>query len=105
MSVEHATVQVDGSVLPDPICIEESKGETVIIWRRASGVERFKITGLDPSQFTPPSSEGWVATFPCVDRNDVLGEFPYTVEVELPDGTRVIFNGDPPRIVNEPGTA
>src|SRR5688572_17574859 len=61
------------------IVVPSGAGSTTITWTCGPQVATFAIDGLDPTEFTPPSSNGQVTTFSTVDADDRANDYAYNV--------------------------
>ena len=78
---DYTIIVTNGSVSPETLQLE-GQGAKTIEWRAGSGVSRFKITGLDPSVFSPSSSNGFVPSFTTRDANGNADSCTYNVQTE-----------------------
>jgi len=90
---EAAEPQVD----IDPIPVPRGSGATVIRWSCGENVSRLQISGLDPTVFSPGSSNGMLPSFSTTDANRVPGTYTYTVAATRSTGASADHD---PRIEN-----
>ena len=82
------------------ITVPSGNGATVIQWSCGANVASFTISGLDATEFTPASSGTDVTNFSTTDRDDVAGDYSYTVQAtHALTGQR---SSHDPKITNEP---
>ena len=84
MKTMHVTVTVVGKKVtvncPDTD-VKTGSGNVNLKWvMDTEGWEITGVPGLDPPEFINKKKEG--KGYKCVDKNDTLGDFPYTITVE-----------------------
>ena len=82
------------------IVVPKSNGSTTIQWTCSPEVASFTISGLDPNEFRPSSSQPDVTTFTTVDTGDTAQDYSYTVEAVA--GATGQRSRHDPKITNEP---